>query len=123
MQLQKEKSVGNAAKEDAAALNADDFIGDVQVTTLLEFRRDNFALDRILGYMEPKVRKQFNGDEFTGTLTEAQALITALRHYYEKNSRACPHPHTHPSASFFLRQKRAFERRARQGIQKLSEVL
>lgn len=83
--LQRSASAGTSADE-AVALNADDFIGDVQVTNLLEFRRDNFMLDRVLGYLDPKVRKKFKGEEFTGTPAEARALITALRHYYEKNS-------------------------------------
>ena len=82
----KSASTESLADDDVNVFNADDFIGDVRVTTLLEFRRDTFAIGGTIGYLEPKVRKKFQGEEFTGTLTEARTLITALRHYYEKNS-------------------------------------
>ena len=74
------------AEEDVALLNADDFIGDVRVTSLLEFRRNTFTLDNIIGYLEPMVRRQFKDKVFTGTSQEAQTLISALRYYYKRNS-------------------------------------
>lgn len=83
---QRSTSAGKSADEDAAVLNTDDFIGDVQVTTLLEFRRDNFLLDSILGYLEPVNRKKIKNGKFIGNQEEAEKLVSTLRTCYENSS-------------------------------------
>ncbi len=54
------------------------------VMTLLEFKRDNFDWNGIIGYLPTADRKKIKNGEFTGTAAEAEALINLLRNCYKK---------------------------------------
>lgn len=54
------------------------------VMTLLEFKRDNFDWNGIIGYLPTADRRKIKNGEFTGTAAEAEALIGSLRNCYKR---------------------------------------
>lgn len=52
------------------------------VMTLLEFKRDNFDVNSIAGYLPRDKRLKIENGVFTGSAGEAQSLITSLRNCY-----------------------------------------
>lgn len=54
------------------------------VMTLLEFKRDNFDWNGIIGYLPAADRRKIKNGEFTGSESEAEALINSLRNSYKK---------------------------------------
>lgn len=69
----------------------DDEILDIPaMTTLLEFKRDNFNLSGTIGYLPREERQRFKGSAFAGTAEEAKKLIESLQKCYKDKGKDRP---------------------------------
>lgn len=64
-------------------INFDDVFGNIKVTNLLGFRRDNYNLESIIGFLRREDQRKIVDGRFTGTPEEADAVVS----YLEKLSR------------------------------------
>ena len=58
------------------------FNEDIRVTRVLEFARENFSYDSILGYLPSEDRRLFSDGGFCGTADQARKLIGSLRAFF-----------------------------------------
>ncbi len=68
------------------------FNEDIRVTQLLEFARENFSYDSILGYFPSEDRKLFSDGGFCGTADQAKKLIEGLRAHFAPRKKRKEHP-------------------------------